>query len=81
MAALGDEIRARGLKFGIYSDAGFFTCQRFPGSLGHEAADAAQFARWGVDYLKCARIPRIPSRIPAAPPGPHSLSPTGALSM
>ena len=24
----------------------------FPGSFGHEAADAMEFARWGVDYLK-----------------------------
>lgn len=27
----------------------------FPGSQGHEALDAATFARWGVDYLKYDR--------------------------
>jgi alpha-galactosidase len=45
-------INAMGLKFGLYADAGEFTCLGCPGSLGHEASDAAQFASWGVDYLK-----------------------------
>ncbi|HVY85723.1 MAG TPA: glycoside hydrolase family 27 protein [Caulobacterales bacterium] len=52
MKALGDYIHARGLKFGIYSDAGEKTCGGRPGSWGHEYQDAAQYARWGVDYLK-----------------------------
>lgn len=50
--ALSDEIHALGLKFGIYADRGTKTCGGFPGSQDHEAQDAAQFARWGVDYLK-----------------------------
>ena len=51
-AALGDYIHSKGLKFGIYSSAGDKTCQSRPASLNHEVADANQFARWGVDYLK-----------------------------
>ena len=52
MKALGDYIHSKGLKFGIYSSAGFKTCQAFPASLGMEESDAAMFASWGVDYLK-----------------------------
>jgi alpha-galactosidase len=52
MRALGDYIHSKGLKFGIYSDAGRLTCQGRPGSQGHEFQDAAQYAAWGVDYLK-----------------------------
>jgi alpha-galactosidase len=47
-----DYIHSRGLKFGIYSDAGYMTCGKFPGSLGHEYQDARTYANWGVDYLK-----------------------------
>jgi len=50
--ALADYIHARGLKFGIYSDAGTVTCGGRPGSQGHEYQDAITYARWGVDYLK-----------------------------
>lgn len=50
--ALADYIHAKGLKLGIYSDAGVFTCQVRPGSLYHEDEDAWLFASWGVDYLK-----------------------------
>ena len=50
--ALADYVHARGLKLGIYSDAGAKTCGGRAGSQGHEYQDALQFARWGVDYLK-----------------------------
>lgn len=50
--ALADYVHSKGLKLGIYSDAGFFTCARQPGSLFHESMDAETFASWGVDYLK-----------------------------
>jgi alpha-galactosidase len=50
--ALAAYIHAKGLKFGIYSDAGTETCAGRPGSRGHEYQDAAQYASWGVDYLK-----------------------------
>ena len=52
MKALADYVHARGLKLGIYSDAGTETCAGRPGSLGHEYQDALQYARWEVDYLK-----------------------------
>ncbi|XP_073305892.1 alpha-galactosidase 3 [Primulina huaijiensis] len=50
--ALADYVHSKGLKLGIYSDAGAFTCQVRPGSLFHESDDAKLFATWGVDYLK-----------------------------
>ena len=50
--SLADYIHAKGLKFGIYSDVGDLTCAGRPGSRGHEYQDAAQYAAWGVDYLK-----------------------------
>ncbi|XP_027337166.1 alpha-galactosidase 1-like [Abrus precatorius] len=51
--ALADYVHGKGLKLGIYSDAGYFTCsKKMPGSLGHEEQDAKTFASWGVDYLK-----------------------------
>ncbi|KAJ1384720.1 Glycosyl hydrolase, all-beta [Sesbania bispinosa] len=50
--ALADYVHEKGLKLGIYSDAGVFTCQVRPGSIFHETDDAELFASWGVDYLK-----------------------------
>ncbi|USQ94156.1 glycoside hydrolase family 27 protein [Caulobacter sp. RL271] len=50
--ALADYVHAKGLKFGIYSDAGRKTCGGRPGSQGHEYQDAKTYASWGVDYLK-----------------------------
>ncbi|HEX6966559.1 MAG TPA: glycoside hydrolase family 27 protein [Gemmatimonadaceae bacterium] len=50
--ALADYVHSKGLKFGIYTDAGTNTCQGRPGTLGHEAQDARTFAAWGVDYVK-----------------------------
>jgi alpha-galactosidase len=52
MKALADYVHAKGLKFGLYSDAGTKTCQGRPGSRGYEFQDARQYAAWGVDYLK-----------------------------
>jgi alpha-galactosidase len=49
---VADRVHALGLKFGIYSSAGIYTCGRYPGSLGHETQDAAVWAEWGVDYVK-----------------------------
>ena len=50
--ALADYVHSKGLKFGIYSDAGNHTCAGRPGSRGHEYQDALTYANWGVDYLK-----------------------------
>ena len=52
MKALADYVHSRGLKFGLYSCAGTHTCQKRPGSRGHEYQDARTYAEWGVDFLK-----------------------------
>jgi alpha-galactosidase len=52
MAALGDHLHDRGLRFGIYSSPGPATCADYTGSLGHEEQDAQTYAAWGVDFLK-----------------------------
>ncbi|KAK8050933.1 hypothetical protein PG993_002318 [Apiospora rasikravindrae] len=49
---VAEEMHARGLKLGIYGDAGTQTCGGYPGSLGYEEVDAAAWSEWGVDYLK-----------------------------
>ena len=50
--ALADYVHARGIKLGIYSDAGTNTCACYAGSNGHEYQDAFTYASWGIDYLK-----------------------------
>jgi alpha-galactosidase len=52
MKALADYVHAKGLKLGIYSDAGWKTCGGKPGSRGYEYQDALTYAEWGIDYLK-----------------------------
>ena len=52
MKDIGDYIHSKGLKFGIYEDRAYRTCQSLPGSFGHEQIDMATFASWGVDYIK-----------------------------
>lgn len=52
MAGLCDYIHGLGLRVGIYSSPGELTCGECAASYGHEAQDAATFARWGIDYLK-----------------------------
>ncbi len=52
ITGVADYVHAKGLKLGIYEDAGTETCAGYPGSLGHETVDAKTFASWGVDYLK-----------------------------
>ncbi|EDQ84720.1 uncharacterized protein MONBRDRAFT_34585 [Monosiga brevicollis MX1] len=70
LKALGDYIHDKGLKFGLYSDAGAVQCcsRIWPGandgSLGHEAADAAWFASLGIDYLKHDNCNPGPSSYP-----------------
>jgi alpha-galactosidase len=59
--ALAAYVHSKGLKFGLYSDAGSLTCGGRPGSAGREFQDARQYAKWGVDYLKydwCSTGPR-----------------------
>lgn len=59
MAALGEYLHARGLRFGLYMSPNLRTCAQvagdYPGNTGsggHERTDAREFASWGVDYLK-----------------------------
>lgn len=52
MKALADYVHSKGLKLGIYSDAGWKTCGGHPGSRGYEFQDAMTYAKWGIDYLK-----------------------------
>ena len=52
MKAMADYVHERGMKLGIYSDAGSKTCACFAGSQGHEYQDAFVYAQWGIDYLK-----------------------------
>ncbi|KAI3918016.1 hypothetical protein MKW92_019061 [Papaver armeniacum] len=76
--ALADYIHGKGLKLGIYSDAGIFTCEVRPGSLYHENDDASLFASWGVDYLKydnCFNLGIEPQK--RYPPMREALNDTG----
>ena len=50
--ALADYVHSKGLKLGVYSDAGAKTCGGHVASRGHEYQDAQTYAEWGVDYLK-----------------------------
>src|SRR4051812_36592670 len=52
MKALADYVHSKGLKLGIYGEAGSTTCAGYPGSLGHETQDAKLWASWGIDLLK-----------------------------
>ncbi|NVO20690.1 MAG: NPCBM/NEW2 domain-containing protein [Bacteroidetes bacterium] len=52
MKALADKVHSRGLKIGIYSGPGPKTCAGYEACFMHENQDAAQFAKWGIDYLK-----------------------------
>ncbi|WP_199853051.1 NPCBM/NEW2 domain-containing protein [Plantactinospora sp. BC1] len=52
ISGVADYVHGKGLKLGIYGDAGTATCAGYPGSLGHEEIDARTWADWGVDYLK-----------------------------
>lgn len=59
--ALVDYVHSKGLKFGIYANAGTVSCNgMYPGSYGREEQDARRFASWKVDYLKydVCNIPR-----------------------
>jgi alpha-galactosidase len=52
MEAFSKYVHSKGLKLGLYSDAGYKTCGGYISSRGHEFQDAIMFARWGCDYLK-----------------------------
>mmetsp|Transcript_16123 Transcript_16123/g.34850 ORF Transcript_16123/g.34850 Transcript_16123/m.34850 type:complete len:448 (+) Transcript_16123:506-1849(+) len=60
--ALADDVHSQGLKFGLYTDRGLWTCGARPGSAGREEIDSKTFADWGVDFLKIdsCNAPRTP---------------------
>ena len=52
MNYVADYVHSKGLKFGMYSCAGYLTCAGYPASYDYEWLDAQTFAEWGVDFLK-----------------------------
>ncbi len=52
MKALADYVHSLGLKIGLYSSPGPWSCGGCAGSYGHEEQDARTYAKWGFDYLK-----------------------------
>jgi alpha-galactosidase len=52
MKSLADYVHNLGLKIGLYSSPGPWTCGGCAGSYGHEKQDAESYAKWGFDYLK-----------------------------
>ena len=52
MKGLADYVHGLGLKIGLYSSPGPWTCGGCVGSWQHEEQDAALYGLWGFDYLK-----------------------------
>ena len=52
MKGLADYIHGLGLKAGLYSSPGPWTCGGCAASWQHEQQDAETYAKWGFDYLK-----------------------------
>jgi alpha-galactosidase len=52
MKGLADYIHAKGLKAGLYTSPGPWTCAGYVGAYEHEQQDARTFAKWGFDFLK-----------------------------
>jgi alpha-galactosidase len=52
MKSLADYVHNLGLKIGLYSSPGPWTCGGCVGSYGYEKQDAESYAKWGFDYLK-----------------------------
>jgi alpha-galactosidase len=52
MKGLADYVHGLGLKIGLYSSPGPWTCGGCAGSYGYEKQDAESYAQWGFDYLK-----------------------------
>jgi alpha-galactosidase len=47
-----DYIHGKGLKAGLYTGPGPWTCGGYVASYEHERVDAEKFAEWGFDFLK-----------------------------
>ena len=58
--ALAEYVNSKGVKLGIYSSNGTYTCEDYPASLLHERIDAETLAEWGIEYFKydfCHNVP------------------------
>ena len=49
---LSNYIHERGLKIGVYTSNGLYTCQDLPASEFRELCDATSFAEWEIDFFK-----------------------------
>lgn len=47
-----NHVHSLGLKFGLYTSRSNKTCAGYAASCGYEAIDAANYAKWLVDYVK-----------------------------
>lgn len=59
-------VNEKGMKLGLYTSNGTFTCEDLPASLGNEKIDAKTFAEWGIEYFKydfCHNVP-LPTKAP-----------------
>ncbi|MBN1851273.1 MAG: NPCBM/NEW2 domain-containing protein [Pirellulales bacterium] len=45
-------IHGKGLRAGLYTSPGPWTCAGYAGSFQHESIDAKTYAEWGFDFLK-----------------------------
>jgi alpha-galactosidase len=52
MRALTDYIHSKGLKAGIYTSPGPFTCAGHVAAYQHEELDVQRYVEWGYDFLK-----------------------------
>jgi alpha-galactosidase len=52
MKGLTDHIHAKGLKAGIYTSPGPYTCAGHVSAWQHEEQDVRRFVEWGYDFLK-----------------------------
>ena len=65
MKEVADYVHGKGLKIGLYSSPGPWTCGGCVGSFDHELLDAQQYADWSFDYLKydwCSYRPELETR-------------------
>jgi alpha-galactosidase len=77
MKGLADYIHGLGLKAGLYSSPGPWTCGGCASSWQHEKQDAETYARWGFDYLKydwCSYSDVASGRLPGSTNVPNYTS-------
>lgn len=52
IAGMVEYIHGKGLRAGVYTSPGTWTCAGYLGSYKHEEVDAKKYAKWGFDFLK-----------------------------